>query len=466
MSDTKPDTYQQQAIITDKSTLLIAAAGSGKTFTIVHKIKYLTEKLMIAPKDILIISFTNKSVADLQRKINLNADIYTFHKLAMAILKYNHVTFNIAADDLLEYLTKEFFLSLTDVTIQKMILKYYHFPDYQSFLKSRSFTELVKIIINFIHLYKTNNKTLADLKKIYKTEPFLLKLILIIMTLYNQELKSTQALDFDDIIIMATKYAANYKKYRYIIIDEFQDTSQIRWNLINQIRLSSQATIFVVGDDYQSIFKFSGCDINIFLNFTNLVADSQILKLRYTYRNSQELINYSSKFIMQNSAQIKKELLSPKHLKKPIIIKYYFNATYSFTKVLKKIMHQYQDILVLGRNNFDLKKFYPAAVLENDIFLFQGKPIKYLTVHSAKGLEADVVLIINLEDSLYGFPNKIVNNKIIREMQAPEEKILYAEERRLFYVALTRTRNEVYLLCPIINKSPFVKEIKKIIKAG
>ena len=92
MSDTKPDTYQQQAIITDKSTLLIAAAGSGKTFTIVHKIKYLTEKLMIAPKDILIISFTNKSVADLQRKINLNADIYTFHKLAMAILKYNHVT--------------------------------------------------------------------------------------------------------------------------------------------------------------------------------------------------------------------------------------------------------------------------------------------------------------------------------------------------------------------------------------
>ncbi len=453
----KVDEYQMEAIKEEKNTLLIAAAGSGKTFTIRGKINYLLAK-GIKKEEILIISFTNKSVNDLKEKIAIN-DIFTFHKLAIDILKYNNIDFKIAPDDTLEYLTNEYFYCLTKEEKTKL-LKYVNYYDYDNFLNSNTFKEIKKIIISFIGLYKTNNKDINDLKKIFKYDNILMTLILKILASYNKELKSTNSYDFDDLIIEATKYTNNYKNYKYIIIDEFQDTSLIRWNLINSLRKNTQAKIFVVGDDYQSIFKFSGCDVNIFLNFPNIVEDAVIHKLKYTYRNSQELIDISSKFIMKNKKQIKKELLSNKHLKKPIIIKYYFKKK-SFYKLLNKVIKKYDDILILGRNNFDLNKFIKVN-LENDKFSYKNKVIKYLTVHSSKGLEADVVIIINLEDSLYGFPNKLENNKLIKELIKDEDNFLYAEERRLFYVALTRTRNEVYLFTPLFKKSPFIKEIKKL----
>ncbi len=453
----KVDEYQLKAIKEEKNTLLIAAAGSGKTFTIRGKINYLITK-GIKEEEILVISFTNKSVNDLKEKIKINADIYTFHKLAIAILKYNNVTFKIAPIDTLDYLTNEFFYTLDEENIIK-ILKYTKYYDYPSFLKSFSFQEIKKIIISFIHLYKTNNKTIADIKKIYPTDTFLMTLIIKIMYIYQNELKSTNSFDFDDLIIMATKYSNNFKKYKYIIIDEFQDTSLIRWNLINNLRCYCHAKIFAVGDDYQSIFKFSGCDIEIFLNFLTIVEDATIHKLKYTYRNSQELINVSTKFIMQNKKQIKKEIVSNKHLKKPIIIKYYFKRK-SLISLLNKVILKYDDILLLGRNNKDIYNYLDVTI-DNNGFYYQNKFIKYLTIHSSKGLEADCVILINLEDSFFGLPIKIENNKLINEL-LKTEKYLYAEERRLFYVALTRTKNEVYLFTPFFKKSIFIKEIKKI----
>ena len=98
---------------------------------------------------------------------------------------------------------------------------------------------------------------------------------------------------------------------------------------------------------------------------------------------------------------------------------------------------------------------------EKDYLMYQNKKIRYLTVHSSKGLEAECVIVINLTNSLMGFPNQIIDEDIIKKVNDLKDNFLYAEERRLFYVALTRTKNEVYLLCPYFNKSIFVKEIKK-----
>ncbi len=447
----KPDKYQLKAIECDKSVLLIAGAGAGKTFTITEKIKYLVEKRHLKEEEILVISFTNKSVNDLKKRVNCNVDIMTFHKLAMSILDTYKIDYKLASSTYLELVTDEFFQSLSNKENIDELLKYFKKYNYQDFLNSYDYIELKKLIISLIKIFKTNNKTKEDFKSLFKVDSLLSKYAYIIKCIYENDLLSSNMFDFDDLIIKATSVLDKPMKYKYIIVDEFQDTSLIRFNLINRIRVLSNSTLFCVGDDYQSIYHFSGCDINIFLNFTKLIPNSCVLKLKYTYRNSQELINISSKFVMKNNTQIKKELLSNKHIDKPIEYIYYLNPKRAFKKVYEKLTKK-GSLLILGRNNFDIKKFSNKNITE------------FMSVHSSKGLESDNVILINMTDDTYGFPNKIVNSSLLESLHPSDKSYLYAEERRLFYVALTRTRNKVYILVPLFKKSMFIRELKKINK--
>ena len=442
--EVKLDEFQKSAVTTPGNILLIAGAGAGKTFTITQKIIYLIENKIYAPEEILIISFTNKSVADLQKKINYNCSILTFHKLAIQILRDYNINFNLVNDTYLEFLTNEFFQSLDDSKLIKEILLYFKEYDYQKFLKTYKYQEFKKLLITILKIYKTNGCTKDDFQRIYPKNNFLSKYFYIIKTIYEQELISTHSYDFDDLIIKATEVLNSFYRYKYIIVDEFQDTSTIRFNLVNKLRIINNAFLFVVGDDYQSIYHFSGCNINLFLDFPKLIPNSQVLKLKYTYRNSQELIDIAAKFVMKNKKQISKDLISNKNIT-------YINPQKSFEKLYKKVKKINPDLLVLGRNNKDILEFS------------QDNSINYLTVHSAKGLEAENVILINMTDRIYGFPNQIQNNKLLEELHPSDKEILFAEERRLFYVALTRTKNKIYIMVPLFGKSIFIKELKKMI---
>lgn len=449
--EVKLDEFQKSAVTTPGNILLIAGAGAGKTFTITQKIIYLIENKIYAPEEILIISFTNKSVADLQKKINYNCSILTFHKLAIQILRDYNINFNLVNDTYLEFLTNEFFQSLDDSKLIKEILLYFKEYDYQKFLKTYKYQEFKKLLITILKIYKTNGCTKDDFQRIYPKNNFLSKYFYIIKTIYEQELISTHSYDFDDLIIKATEVLNSFYRYKYIIVDEFQDTSTIRFNLVNKLRIINNAFLFVVGDDYQSIYHFSGCNINLFLDFPKLIPNSQVLKLKYTYRNSQELIDIAAKFVMKNKKQISKDLISNKNITNPIEFIYYINPQKSFEKLYKKVKKINPDLLVLGRNNKDILEFS------------QDNSINYLTVHSAKGLEAENVILINMTDRIYGFPNQIQNNKLLEELHPSDKEILFAEERRLFYVALTRTKNKIYIMVPLFGKSIFIKELKKMI---
>lgn len=460
----KADKYQEEAILCNSNCLLIAGAGAGKTFTIVGKINYVLENNIYKEKDILVISFTNKSVEDLKLKINYDIDIFTFHKLAMQILKDYNIDFSIASDSMLEFIIDEFFQTLDKDDLIQEILNYFKEYSYQKFLNSYKFSNFKKIISTFIHLYKTNNKTKEDLKNIWYLNPFYLKFIFIILNVYETELLAKGQLDFDDIIKKATLVLDRFYKYKLIIIDEFQDTSFLRWELVAKLLSLNNAKIFAVGDDFQSIYHFSGCNVNLFLDFEHLVSNAKILKLKYTYRNSQELINIAGKFILKNPKQVNKELLSNKSLKKPVLFWYYLNARKRFKSLIDKLILKYEDILILQRNNKDIDNYITEAFgKDNNYLTYKNKRIRIMTVHSSKGLEAECVIIINLLDKTMGFPNKIVDEKFIENINNLNDNFLYAEERRLFYVALTRTKNEVYLFTPFFNKSCFCKEIKKII---
>ena len=465
----KLDKNQKTAILTDEiNNLIIAGAGSGKTLTIVGKIKYLIEIKKIKPEEILCISFTNDSVKSLKEKITSNVEILTFHKLAIKILskkKYN--ISNIS----LNYIVDEYFNTIiynNEAMIKKVfkILNFeYNIKEYNIILKSKQLKQLKQIIITFINIFKSYNYSLNKIIEIKnKSNKDLLSIIIDIYFLYQQELQSIKAIDFNDMINLATKEVKNNKstlKYKYIIIDEYQDTSYTRYELIKAIINKTKSKLITVGDDWQSIYQFTGCDLNIFLKFQKYYGYTKKIYITNTYRNSQELINVASKFILNNKNQIKKKLRSHKHEKKPIKI------IYETDNILESLIQDLykkgiKNILILGRNNNDINKYLTDnLILDKDIIKNKfNLNIRYLTVHKSKGLEEECVIIINLVNDILGFPNQIENNKIIESLN--RNKIDHIEEeRRLFYVALTRTKGLVYLIIPNKNKSQFVDELIK-----
>ena len=449
----KPDKYQKAAILETGNCLLLAGAGSGKTFTIVEKINYLVTSNICTSSEILVISFTNKSVNDLKKKIKYPCQIFTFHKLALHILKMYNQNFSLAPSNLLDYVAKEVFLSLSETKLQEELKSYFHVKTYNQIFASKDFKDFQKIIITTIKLLKTTNTSKDILKSSYKENSILTKYALIIQKIYETELKSCGKKDLDDIIIDASNILDKNLGYKYIIIDEFQDTSPIRFNLIYKIFSLSKAKIFAVGDDYQSIYHFTGCNLDIFLNFPKLIPNTKVLKLETTYRFSQNLIDIVTKFITKNPKQLGKNIKSQSQLSNPIEFIYYLNSHKAFEKIYQKLKKEKQSFFVLGRNTFDIKNFTSKAIPE------------FLTVHSSKGLEAKNVIIINLSNNKNGFPSQVVNHKILEILHPSDTSYLYAEERRLFYVALTRTQNKVYLLVPYFKKSIFIKELKKIIKS-
>ena len=433
---------QLKAVKSLENTLVVAGAGSGKTFTIVNKIKYLLDNNIYKENELLVISFTNESVNDLKRKIDYNLNIMTFHKLAITLI--NNPDMKISNEYYLKYIINEYFNSYGKYNKkQNKLIK--------RILQEIDIDNLKKLIITFINLYKSNYNDINYLLNLYQKSHFInkiyFKIILEIYHIYNQEIESSNLYDFNDMIKIATNNINNNiikTNYKYIIIDEFQDTSLNRFKLIDAIMKQNNAKIFVVGDDYQSIYRFSGCNLDIFLNFNKLVSNLNIINLDYNYRNPKEIIDVANSFIMKNKNQIKKETICLKNINKPIKICFYKNKRTVIEKILKYIDTKY---LILGRNNTD-----------KDLFNVQDKP--FLTIHKSKGLEEDNIILINLTNNNNSLPSKIKNHKIINKL-IKTDYYPYEEERRLFYVALTRTRNNIYLLVPKSNYSIFIKELMK-----
>jgi DNA helicase-4 len=338
--------------------------------------------------------------------------------------------------------------------------------------------ELIKLIESFINLSKSRRLNHNSLKNLFsdkarvkndfmlERQKLFLKFALPALTKYDNTLNKKNEIDFNDMINQATDVIKKHKpeyKYQYIIIDEYQDISVARFNLIIEIRNLSGARLVCVGDDWQSIYRFAGSDISLFSNFEKYVNKNEKLLIEQTYRNSQSLIDISSKFIQKNQKQIKKNPKSKKEqLTNPLKFVHYKKETIenAFINEIRRLVNKYgnKPILVLGRHSFDIDDLiksnsnsqikYIKKSNRLEVKGFENIDIKFITVHKSKGLEADNVIILNLKNHLLGFPNKMTHDPILSLLLSDDEEYRFAEERRLFYVALTRTKNEVVLLIP------------------
>lgn len=460
----------------EKAILVIAGAGSGKSLTIIGKIVYLVKECNVKPEEILCISFTNDATKNLKKNIEENyhfhLDIYTFHKLSLEILKSHEEVYEIAPEEFLKTCIDEYFETVSSNSFQKKALEYILGKQY----KEKNLLLLKRLIKTFISLFKGNcykveyfKELLQKIKwtwkyKEYKKNKYLLLFIINIYLYYEESLRKENAIDFDDMIgkaIDAIQEKGLKKKWKYVIVDEYQDTSYTKFLLLQQILKQCDASFLAVGDDFQSIYRFTGCDLSIFLNFLSYFKFGKIFPIIMTYRNPQELIDVAGSFIMKNPLQQKKRLRSLKHLEHPIQIYYYKDKSRALKEVLKVI--EEEDIFVLGRNNKDILSFIDQEfkVLPDGYYKYQNKVFRYLTVHKSKGLESKNVILINVEDHLLGFPSKIKEEKILKYVHQSKLYYPYEEERRLFYVALTRTKKKCYILTTKEKESIFIKEIKK-----
>jgi len=348
--------------------------------------------------------------------------------------------------------------------------------------------EITNLLGTFINLCKSRqldynaivsiftDKLRATNKFMHERQQIFLRFAIPILKKYDHTLKEKSEIDFNDMINRATDLIKVNKPeytYQHIIIDEYQDISYSRFNLIKEIRELSGARLICVGDDWQSIYRFAGSDISLFSNFEKYVGKYEKLFIEQTYRNSQSLVDITSKYILKNKKQIQKNPKSKKEpFENPIKFVYYSqeNAEAIFINEVQAIIDKNgnKPILVLGRHSFDIDEFIKLTVNSKikyyersnklEIKSFEDIDIKYITVHKSKGLEADNVIILNLKNHLLGFPNKMTDDPMLSLLLSDDEAFRFAEERRLFYVALTRTKNEVVLLIPT-NVSLFAEEL-------
>ena len=361
--------------------------------------------------------------------------------------------------------------------------------------------KLVRLLCTFIQNFKTNGYNTDKFREMHRmTDNVRTKLFLDVCHQcyleYSKKLKERGAVDFEDMINDSAKILQEQQdmgeklNFKYIIIDEYQDISRQRFDLARALSQICDAKIIAVGDDWQSIYAYAGSDITLFTHFAEIMGYGEELKITKTYRNSQEVIDIAGSFIQKNSSQIKKSLISPKHIDFPIIIESYsedgdkkdlegkggkfFLQAQAVERCIGQIMEANaqegkpanSSILLIGRYGFDAFNLSRSGLFTyfestGDVKskAYPKAKLTFLTAHRSKGLGYDNVIIINAVNAVYGFPSKIEDDPVMKLVIREDRTIEYAEERRLFYVAMTRTKNRVYIAVPQQRPSRFVAEL-------
>ena len=519
------DRQQVEGIENDsQNTLVVAGAGTGKTTTIIGKVKWILNRWIRDRRNIpriLVISFTHATRIELEKRILAeilsNNEIFkiyhhgvflmveTFHSLALKIVKETRQNMRAGPDKI--HLTKlDFgdFLKQTRPDISEdtteiyerlyYLMRNYHI-EYQDL---RQFTN-----IKYPNFWQ-KKKRLENLDTIRKLEELSQK--------YKTTLSSVGEVDFVGFLeesinnIPSTINTNNLKLLKkfcfdFVIIDEYQDISPLEYALIKKLRQMHGFRLFCVGDDWQTIYQFAGSEIDLILDFKKYWGETKVFKIEQTYRFPEQLAKLSGDFVMKNRSQLIKNIRGINCLDPDQIIEINgpseradLNALFFFFLNLPRNAR----IFLIGRYNFDIKRILHCEFLEFKISTSELKismpkrpdlDIRFYSAHKSKGLQADYVFIINCRDATLGFPSQLEEKDLITitketflwkehnkklgglkrgsllirawNFLTTTRECEFAEERRLFYVAMTRTRKKVFFLTVQNKESPFILELRE-----
>jgi DNA helicase IV len=272
-------------------------------------------------------------------------------------------------------------------------------------------------------------------------------------------------LDFNDLISRSTSLFHNHEdiankyksKYQYILVDEFQDVNNLQVELI-KLLLTDQTQLFCVGDDWQSIYGFRGSNVSYIIDFENHFNNSNVIKLNLNYRSTQNIVGASNEVIKHNKFKVEKEIQASKKSEHKIVV---YSGSHQEENI-QFFVDKVRELLDDGFSNDDILFLYRRSKMYSPYFFRfknDGIRVQSKTIHAAKGLEAKVVFIIGLTEGNGGFPDIWLEDRIFQVIKKANHDLLMEEERRLFYVAITRAKDKLFLITEKGNESSFLKEI-------
>lgn len=458
--------------------LVVAGAGSGKTTTILGKILYLLQSGFASPPEILVLSFTHDSATELRERFlreyyQTFAEqilfrksppptiiIETFHSLALKLLRSLWPDFSVTTNEIdneqpVSEITDNVISGSDELTIQTSIIR------------------------EFFDLHELAPETVAQIASKFSSEEYR-KSFLTVSEKYQRELSGLlekHQTTFSGLIKLAIRYLRSGQiktQFHYIIVDEYQDLSALRQEFLRLLLESSQANLFAVGDDWQAIYGFSGSRVDFTLNFRRFWGDFSLHRISKTYRFGPTVARLSSSFIMQDHTQIQKQIQSQKEDALEPVVEISGDSERLDLEVLTHYFESLprdNSILLLGRFQIDRLRLLHCTQfkLTSDSIEFHPRSdlkIRFLTVHQSKGLEVDYVILLNNREAKLGFPAHVKDPPLKTELIKIAEELgldqaSVNEERRLFYVALTRAKKQVILLTVDGKESSFIKELRR-----
>ena len=337
--------------------------------------------------------------------------------------------------------------------------------------------DLIEAFINLMKSNEGNIDAILEQHPSARTNFILTQIIKPVYVEYQKRLRAANEIDFTDAIIQATKICENnpIRHYDYILVDEFQDISIDRYHFLLALRSGEeQSKLFCVGDDWQSIYRFSGSDMSLFSRYEDYFGATDRCNIESTHRFGQPLVKQSSHFIKRNPIQVQKDVKPMPDVKTELSFHQYRgdkdNDQYRVVRQILSAIPKDEKIYILGRYTFDAEVLNVAENVTYDdkrgkiTVLVDGREIPFLTVHSSKGLEADHVILLNCNEGM--FPSNITDDPVLTYVLSKADDYPDAEERRVFYVAITRARRHTYVVYDVLQPSPFVTEFIGVVSSG
>jgi DNA helicase-4 len=353
--------------------------------------------------------------------------------------------------------------------------------DIQARLKAwleRMSLELPRLILTFIKHAKSNQVSTATLvarasqhRQSARARAFV-NLVCKLIAEYERRLAVAGSLDFEDMIVKAALYAdsGRYRhSWRLILVDEFQDISRARANLLNGLlKQAHDCKMFAVGDDWQSIYRFAGSDIGIFKHFSENFGTTATSFLTQTFRSNQGIADVAAQFVQKNASQVEKTVVAVDPTRKNVVV---IRRVENREQVPARLLACLKDIAASARDTQARRRVFLLARYNHQapdgLKAWQEQfqewlDVEFTTIHRSKGLQADDVVLLGLQGGKLGFPSLIADDPLLELVMPQPETFPHAEERRLFYVALTRARHRVYLLVSKYLPSSFAEELEQM----